>query len=59
MDNQNMRIIVEINGDVKFSRFINTGKKGGVNPLDPDVLKEVKAQLQDALLQVEELLNHK
>ena len=59
MLNSNTRLIVEINGDTQFSRFSNEGKNGGVTPLETEVLKAVKVQLQDALLQVENLLSHK
>ena len=52
MSNKNIRVIVEIDGDTQFSCFSHEGKTGGVTPLDPEVLKVVKAQLQDALLQV-------
>lgn len=59
MSNKNIRVIVEIDGDTQFSCFSHEGKIGGVSPLDPETLKVVKAQLQDALLQVEDLLSHK
>ncbi|MGY3823102.1 hypothetical protein [Acinetobacter haemolyticus] len=52
---QHTRVIVEINHDVQFSRFQDGDQKGGVQPLDPKLIKIVKAQLEDALLQLEEL----
>ncbi|EOR07283.1 hypothetical protein [Acinetobacter tandoii] len=55
---KNTRLIIEIDGDTQFSRCNFEGEKIGLTPLDPEVLKAVKAQLQDALLQVEDLLNH-
>ena len=56
---QHTRVIVEINHDVQFSRFNDGDQKGGVQPLDPNTIPVVKAQLEDALLQLEKLANHK
>jgi hypothetical protein len=53
------RLIVEVDGEVVFSRFDIEGRNGGVNSLDQEVMLDVKAQLELALLQVQELLNHK
>ena len=53
------RLIVEVDGEVVFSRFDIEGKCGGVNSLDQEAMLDVKAQLELALLQVKELLNHK
>lgn len=53
------RLIVEVDGEVVFSRFDMEGKCGGVNSLDQEAMLDVKAQLELALLQVKELLNHK
>ncbi len=59
MEIQHTRVIVEINHDVQFSRFQKGDQKGGVQPLDPDTIAVVKAQLEDALLQLEKLSSHK
>ena len=59
MDIQHTRVIVEINHDVQFSRFQEGERKGGVQPLAPEVIAVVKAQLEDALLHLEELSSHK
>ena len=56
---QHTRVIVEINHDVQFSRFHDGDQKGGVQPLDADTIAVVKAQLEDALLQLEKLSSHK
>ena len=53
------RLIVEVDGEVVFSRFDIEGRNRGVNSLDQEVMLDVKAQLELALLQVQELLNHK
>lgn len=55
---QHARVIVEINHDVQFSRFQDGDQNGGVQPLDPNLITIVKAQLEDALLQLEELSSH-
>lgn len=55
---QHTLVIVEINHDVQFSRFQDGDQKGGVQPLDPAILVIVKAQLEDALLQLEKLSSH-
>ena len=59
MDIQHTRVIVEINHDVQFSRFQEGERKGGVQPLAPEVIAVVKAQLEEALLHLEELSSHK
>ena len=56
---KNSRLIVEVDGGVVFSRFDIEGRNGGVNSLDQEVMLDVKTQLELALLQVQELLNHK
>ena len=59
MEIQHIRVIVEINHDVQFSRFHDGDQKGGVQPLDADTIAVVKAQLEDALLHLEKLSSHK
>lgn len=59
MDNQNFRIIVELNGSVEYSRYAKDGETGGVASLNNDQLQHVEAQLKNALLHVKELLSHK
>ena len=56
---KNSRLIVEVDGEVVFSRFDMEGQCGGVNSLDQEVMLDVKAQLELALLQIQELLSHK
>ena len=56
---KNSRLIVEVDGGVVFSRFDIEGRNDGVNSLDQEVMLDVKTQLELALLQVQELLNHK
>ena len=53
------RLIVEVDWEVVFSRFDIEGRNGGVNSLDQEVMLDVKAQLELALLQIQELLSHK
>ena len=53
------RLIVEVDGEVVFSRFDMEGKCGGVNSLAQEVMLDVKAQLELALLRIQELLSHK
>ena len=53
------RLIVEVDGEVVFSRFDMEGKCGGVNSLDQEAMLDVKAQLELVLLQIQELLSHK
>ena len=53
------RLIVEVDGEVVLSRFDIEGRNGGVNSLEQEVMLDVKAQLELALLKVQELLNHK
>lgn len=59
MEIQHTRVIVEINHDVQFSRFQDGDQKGGVQPLDPEIIAVVKAQLEDALLHLQKLASHK
>lgn len=59
MDIQHTRVTVEINHDVQFSRFHEGEQKGGVQPLAPELIAIVKAQLEDALLHLEELASRK
>ncbi|MCR4529872.1 MULTISPECIES: hypothetical protein [Acinetobacter] len=59
MEIQHTRVIVEINQDVQFSRFKNGDQKGGVQPIEPSVIAAVKAQLEDALLHLENLSSHR
>ena len=59
MSVKNSRLIVDVDGEVVFSRFDIDGRHGGVISLDQEVMLDVKAQLELALLQVQELLNHK
>ena len=56
---KNMRVIVEIDDELQYSHFDKDGKNGGVAPLNIDMQKQVEAQLQMALLHVQDLLNHK
>lgn len=55
---QHTRVIVEINNDVQFSRFQDSDQNGGVQPLDAENIATVKAQLEDALLQLEGLSSY-
>ena len=56
---KNVRVIVEIDDELQYSHFDKDGKKGGITPLNIDMQKQVEAQLQIALLHVQDLLNHK
>ena len=38
---KNSRLIVEVDGEVVFSRFDMEGKCGGVNSLDQEVMLEI------------------
>lgn len=59
MSSKDSRVIVEINGEIQYSCFNKKGEKGGVTSLDAAVLKHVEAQLQESLLHVQNLINHK
>ena len=55
----NVRVIVEIDGEPQYSYFKKAGNAGGINPLNINMQKQVEAQLQIALLHVQNLLNNK
>lgn len=59
MDIKQIRVLVEINHDVQFSRFKDGDSTGGVQPLDAEMITVVKVQLEEALLHLEKLSNRK
>ncbi|ENV34533.1 hypothetical protein [Acinetobacter gerneri] len=59
MEHTKTRVSVEIDDDLQYSYFKKSGEKGGVASLDLKVLKYVEAQLQESLLHIQSLINHK
>jgi hypothetical protein len=45
-DSKNSRLIVEVDGEVVFSRFDMEGKCGGVNSLDQEVMSRCKSAIR-------------
>lgn len=59
MKHTETRVSVEIDNDLQYSYFKKDSETGGIASLDSEVLRCVEAELQESLLHIQSLINHK